>query len=493
MREGGLGTSGRWIVAATVLASGMAFLDSTVVNVALPAIGRDLGGGIAGLQWSIDAYLLTLSALLLIGGSLGDLYGRKRVFAVGLIGFAGCSLLCGIAPTMPALIGARAVQGAAAALLIPGSLAIIAAEFEGDLRGKAIGLWTGLAGIAAAIGPFVGGALVDAASWRLVFIINLPLAAVAIWITRSHVPESRDPAIGRRPDVAGALATATALAGLTYALIEGPACGFTSADVVLGAVLGGAALIVFILFEQRAPDPMLPFALFRSRQFTGANLVTLLVYAALSGALFFVVLQLQVEMAYSATAAGAALIPVTMIMLVLSPVAGRVAGRIGPRAPMTLGPLVIAAGFVLFTRIEPGSGYVTGVLPATALFGLGLSITVAPLTTAVLGAIEQRHAGIGSAVNNAVARLAGLLAIALLPIAAGVAGAERAALSTDAFRTAMLINAGLAAAGAAIAAVTIRGPLVPVPVTRPDAADGNSVCGPGWCLEHPATMERPGA
>lgn len=436
---------------ATVLGSGIAFLDGTVVNVALPAIDAELGAGISGLQWTVDAYLLTLSAFLLLGGSLGDLFGRRRMFVYGLGGFAGASLLCAIAPSTEALVAARALQGVAAALLVPGSLAIISTSFVAEDAGKAIGAWSGLSGVTTAIGPFVGGYLVDAVSWRWIFVVNLPLAAVAIWIATRHVPETS--AGGGHVDITGAVTAALSLGGLTYALIEGPGRGWTDPGIVVAATTGVAALVAFVVTERRHPDPMLPFGIFSSRQFSGANAATLLVYFALSGAMFFVVIELQRELGYSALEAGAALIPVTIILLLLSSRAGAMSSRIGPRVPMTAGPLVAAAGLALMTTIAPGTAYVPGILPGVVVFGLGLALTVAPLTTAVLAAVPQEHAGVGSGVNNAVARVAGLLAIALLPVAAGVRGAD----FTDAFRRATWISAAVCALGGLTAWATIRG------------------------------------
>lgn len=447
--------SGRWIVAASVLGSGIAFLDGTVVNVALPAIDAELDAGISGLQWIVDAYLLTLSAFLLLGGSLGDLFGRRRIFMIGLGGFAGASLLCGIAPTTELLVAARALQGIAAALLVPGSLAIISTSYHPDDAGKAIGAWSGLSGVTTAIGPFVGGWLVDAVSWRWIFVINLPLALIAIWVARRHVPEAA--AGGGRVDYVGATTAAVALGGLTYGLIEGPGRGWTDAGVVAAVAAGMTALAAFVRAEFRHPQPMLPFSIFRSRQFSGANAATLLVYFALGGSVFFLVIELQRELGYSALEAGAALVPVTILLLLLSPRAGALASRVGPRIPMTAGPLVAAAGLALMTTIGPGTSYAAGVLPSVVVFGLGLSLTVAPLTTAVLAAVPPEHAGIGSGVNNAVARVAGLLAVALLPLIAGIGGADEiGGAFTAGFRKATWASAVVCAAGGTIAWATIR-------------------------------------
>ena len=381
-------------------------------------------GKISSLQWVVNAYTLTLAGFLLLGGSLGDHYGRRRVFVIGVIWFAAASLLCGLAPTDEALIAARALQGIGGALLTPGSLAIIEASFRREDRGPAIGAWSGLGGVTAALGPFIGGWLVQAATWRLIFLINLPLAAVVVWVSLRHVPETRDPGATGRLDWGGAALAAAGLAGVVYALTSGPAQGWTS-PVILATGLGGvAALAGFVLWERRTPAPMLPLDIFASRQFTAANLVTFVVYGALGGSLFLLPIQLQRVVGYTPLASGVALVPVTLIMLLLSARSGRLASRIGPRLPMTLGPLLVAAGFALFTRIGPGASYLADILPASLVYGLGLVLTVAPLTSTVLAAAPAEHAGIASAVNNDVARTAGLLAVAVLPVAAGISGAD---------------------------------------------------------------------
>src|SRR5215210_2274987 len=348
--------AGRWVIAASVLGSGIAFLDGTVVNVALPAIGRDLESGLAGLQWTVDGYLLTLGALLLLGGSLGDLYGRRRMFVAGLVAFTAASALCGIAPSMGALVAARALQGVGGALLVPGSLALLAASFAPEDRGKAVGAWSGLAGVATALGPFLGGWLVDGVSWRLVFLINVPLAAVAVALTIRHVPESRDPDAAHRPDLAGALAATVGLAGVVFALIEWPADG-ASARVIVSSVVGLAALVAFPFVERSRAQPLVPLSIFRDPQFVGANATTLAVYAAFGGALFLLVLELQQVLDYSALGAGAALLPITIIMLALSARTAALSQRIGPRLPMTIGPVVVAAGLVLAAGLRPGDTY----------------------------------------------------------------------------------------------------------------------------------------
>ncbi len=453
--------AGRWILAATVLGSGIAFLDGTVVNVALPAIGEDLDAGLSGLQWTLDAYLVTLSALLLLGGSLGDLYGRRRMFVLGLIGFTVASALCGAAPSIELLIGARALQGAGAALLVPGSLAIISASFHAEDRGRAVGAWSGLAGVSTAIGPFLGGWLIDTVSWRLIFLINVPLAAVAVVVATRHVPETRDLTSKPRPDLPGAATVSLGLAGLAYALIEGAPVMTPTTWAAAGA--GLAFLAAFVLIEARRPDPMLPLEIFRSRQFTGANLTTLAVYTGLGGATFLLVLQLQLVLGYSALEAGASLLPVTVLMLALSSRAGNLAQRVGPRLPMTLGPLVVALGLVLFARVEAGSAYATSVLPSAVVFGLGLALTVAPLTATVLASLDERHLGVGSGVNNAAARVAGLLAVALLPALVGLDTGSPAAFSAG-FVDALHIAAGICVTGGGVALATIR-TATPVPDT----------------------------
>jgi EmrB/QacA subfamily drug resistance transporter len=453
----------RWVILATVLGSGIAFLDGTVVNVALPTIAEDLDTGLTGLQWILDGYLVTLSALLLLGGSLGDLYGRRRIFVIGLIGFSLASVGCGLAPDTGMLIVARSVQGATAALLVPGSLAIISASFHPDDRGRAVGAWSGLGGIAGAIGPFLGGWLVDAVNWRFVFFINLPLAAIAVAVTLRHVPESRDPDAVRQLDLPGAVLASIGLAAVAYALIEG-AVDFGPAEAV-AAVVGVAALVAFVVTEARTRQPMLPLEIFRSRQFTGANLTTLAVYTALGGTTFLVVLELQLGLGYSAVEAGASLLPITVLMLLLSARAGALAQRTGPRLPMTVGPLVIAVGLLLLAGVGPGSTYVADVLPALVVFGLGLACTVAPLTSAVLASDADRHLGVGSGVNNAVARVAGLLSVALLPALVGLDLSGGGGLG-DAFGDAMRVAAAFSAVGGAVAFLTVRTQAQVPPVTQ---------------------------
>jgi len=468
----------RWLLAVAVLGSGIAFLDGTVVNVALPTIGRELGGGLAEQQWVLDGYLLTLSALLLAGGAAGDRYGRRWVFLVGLVVFTLASLACGLAPTGGALIVARLVQGVGAAALVPGSLALIDAGIRAEDRGRAVGLWAGMSGVTSALGPFIGGWLVDAASWRWVFWINVPLAAAAVTMALRHLPESRDPTSPDqgRFDAAGAALVTLGLAGVIYALIEGPSRGWGALPVA-AAVVGVLALVAFPLIEARVAAPLLPTELFRSRQFTGANLTTLAVYAALGGALFLLTLQLQQSMGYSALAAGLATLPTTIIMLLASPQMGALTQRTGPRLPMTIGPLVAGTGLALMARVVPGASYIGAVLPAVVVFGLGLSITVAPLTTTVLAAVAEQHVGVASGANNAISRMAGLLAVAVLPLAAGIHVGPGQALGPG-FGRAMLIAAVICAAGGIIALASVR---------TATTVDSHPLPGINHACQHPCT------
>lgn len=459
-----LGTApGRWLVVVTVLASGMAFLDATAVQVALPAIGRELGSSLAGLQWTVTGYTLTLASLILLGGSLGDRYGRRRVFVIGVCWFAAASLVCGLAQSTGQLIAARALQGVGGALLTPGSLALIQSSFRPADRARAIGLWSSLAGIAGLIGPFLGGVLVDAVSWRLVFLINVPFAVVIAAVSGRHVPESRDDGGHGRFDVLGAALGALTLGGVTYALIAAGEA-LTRPDVLASAAVGVVAGVAFVRREQRAADPMLPLSLFRDRQFTGANLATLAVYGALGGSGLFLVLQLQTVLGYDATAAGAAMLPSIALITLLSPQMGALATRIGPRLPMTVGPLIVAAGTFWLAGVDGSAPYVVEVLPGSLLQGLGMAVTVAPLTATVLGAAPDAQAGIASGVNNAVARAAQLLAVAALPVMVGMSGEDYAhpAAFTSGFRMAMIVCAALFAAGGLVSWATIRNDVLKV-------------------------------
>ncbi len=450
-------SAGRWLLGVAVAGSGMAFLDGTVVNVALPDIGRDFDASTAALQWILNGYLLTLASLILLGGSLGDRYGRRRVFVLGVALFTVASLLCAVAPSVELLIAARLLQGVGGALLTPGSLALIEASFRPGDRARAIGAWSGLGGVATAFGPLLGGYLIGAISWRAIFLINLPIGAAVIWAAIRHVPESWDAsASGGRLDLGGAVLAALGLAGTTYALIEAPGQG-ASAAVVVTAVGGLLALAAFFVAERRSPNPMLPLEIFSSRQFSAANAVTFVVYAAFGGFFFLLVAFLQISMGYTPIEAGAASLPVTFLMLLFSARAGALAQRVGARLPLTVGPLIVAAGLVWMTQIDPGDSYLTAILPPIVVFGLGLTLVVAPVTATVLAAADTRHSGIASGVNNAVARVASLVAVAALPIAAGLTGEGfyDPAKMTDGFHMAMLVCAALAALGGVLAWLTI--------------------------------------
>ncbi|MEU9834071.1 MFS transporter [Streptosporangium sp. NPDC048047] len=442
--------AGRWVLLATVLGSGMALLDGTVVNVALPTLGRALDADVAGLQWTVNAYTLTLAGLILLGGSLGDRYGRRRIFLVGVVWFALASAACGLAPGVEALVAARALQGVGGALLTPGSLAIIQASLAPEDRPRAIGAWSGLGGVAAAVGPLLGGWLVETAGWRWVFLINLPLAALVVAVTVRHVPESRDAGATGRFDVLGAALAALALAGITYGLI-----GLSAPWVAAGAALGAGFVWLQI---RRSPDALVPVGVFASPVFVAVNAVTLVMYAAMGVVFFLLVVQLQVSAGFSPVAAGSAMIPITVLMLLLSSRAGELARRIGPRVPMTGGILLCGAALVPMSWIGPGSSYVTGVLLPVSLFGLGLSAAVAPLTATVLASAADRYAGVASGVNNALARTGGLLAVAAVPPLVGLTGdALRDPVAfTAGFRMTMLVAAVMMAAAAVTAFCTIR-------------------------------------
>ena len=458
------------MVLATVLGSALAAIDSTVVGIALPAIGRNFHMPVANLQWVVSSYLLALAGLLLVGGALGDRYGRRRVFVIGVVWFAVTSLVCAVAPNSGVLIGARALQGVGGALLTPGSLAILQASFAPDDRPKAIGAWSGLGGVATAIGPFLGGFLISAVSWRLIFVINLPLALVVLAVTARHVPETSDPEATGRVDLLGAALVTLGLVGVTMGLIEGPGHGW-KAPLVIGSLVGGAVLLaVFVVAERREAHPMLPPGIFSSVQFSATNVVTFVVYAALSGALFLLPIQLQQVSHYSPLASGVSFLPLTVIMLLFSERSGALAARIGPRLQMSLGPVVAGVGLVLFRAIGPSGDYLTQVLPGVLVLGIGLAITVAPLTATALSSAPAGHAGMASAVNNDVARAGGLIAVAVLPAVAGITGQSylHAALFSDGFRKAVIVAGVAAAAGGVLAAALIRNPpeteRVPTPV-----------------------------
>ena len=455
-------TAGRWILAASILGSGAVFLEGSVVSVAMPAIGRDLGLGMAGLQWVMNGYLLTLSALMLFGGALGDRGSRPRVFALGLIGFAVSSVCCGLAPNIALLIAARVVQGIAGALVVPNSLALLETTFHGEARGAAIGKWSAWSGASTALGPFAGGWLVDAASWRFVFFSIVPFAVAAAWIAFRHATAAEKSTKGQSSsslDYAGAVLATLGLAGVVGALITGPDAGFTSPLVLASLIAGLLLLGGFVFVESRAQTPLLPLDVFGHREFVAANLNTLFVYASLNGLFFLLMLQLQNGLHYSAVVAGASLLPVNALLLLISPRSGHLAERIGARIPMAAGSLIAAVGMLLFTRVKPGASYVTTLLPALIVFGIGLGLLVAPLTTVALRSLGEKRAGIASGVNNAAARLAGLLATAAIPVAAGLAGSRRpsGAALAGAFTKAMVICAALCGVGAIVAATMISG------------------------------------
>jgi EmrB/QacA subfamily drug resistance transporter len=460
--DSGVTSSQRRILIVAILASFVAFLDGSIINVALPAISRELGGGLALQQWVVDGYLLSLGALILVAGSLSDTFGRVRVLRVGLILFGVTSLACGLAPTGPILVLARLLQGVAAALLVPSSLALITANFSGVPQGKAIGAWTGWTGVAGIAGPLLGGILVDSFSWRLVFFINvIPIAVTLFLLRRVDEPARAD--TGARVDVIGAVLAVVGLGGPVFALIEQGRLGWANPVVFLPMVIGLAAFAAFLWWESRAPHPMMPLGLFRVRNFAAGNLATVGIYAALKLGFFLFALYLQEVAGYSATLAGFAGIPATVMMLLFATLFGTLAGKYGPRLFMTVGPFVAGAGFLLLITAVPPVDFWLHVLPGIVLVGLGLAITVAPLTSAVLGSIHPGQAGIGSAINNAVARVAGLVAIAMTGTIVG------STLDVAGFQRAMVVVAALMFAGGIVSWLGIRTATAQPDVSTPAA------------------------
>jgi EmrB/QacA subfamily drug resistance transporter len=462
-----------WItLAAMTISASMILVDQTAVPLATPHAVEDLGAQIDEGQWILTANILPLAALMVLGGRLGDLYGLRKVFLIGAVVFGVSTAFAGFAQDMPWMIAARAAQGAGAALMMPTGVAIVSSVFPDSHRGTALGVLAGGSAFFAALGPVLGG-LLTAVDWRLVFLINVPLAVLVIAVAWRHVPESRDTQMPPKLDVAGVVLGALGLGGLTYGFTAWNARG-PGDPVVYGTLLIGVACLVgFVLQERRSPHPMLPLSIFRSRAFAADNLVTFAVYAALGGVFFLLVLQLQVVAGFQPLAAGLALLPVTVIMLLLSARMGALAERIGPRIPMTVGPLIIAASLLWLSRIGPHASYLRDVLPPVVLEGLGLSLTVAPLTATALGSVEDRHAGVASGVNNAVARAAGLLAVAVLPLAAGLGTGrltDPVALAPT-FRNAMMISAGLLVVGAVISLIGI-----PTKITKHEPSPVRSHC-----------------
>ena len=462
------GSAGRWLMVAAVLGSGMALLDTTMVIVALPAIGRTIGGGFSTLQWVLDAYLITLAGLVLLGGAIGDIVGHDRVFLTGAVAFGVTSGVCGLAPGGAILVVARLFQGAAAALLIPGALAVVSTSFAADERRRAIGAWSEISGLATVAGPLLGGLLVEHAGWRWVFLINVPLAAAAVAAAIGHLPahQDRSAALIAHLDLGGALTATAGLGLLACGLIEAHHLGVALAGGSL--VLGLALLVGFGVIESRREHPLLTLSLFALRGFAVANLTTLLVYGALSASLFLVVLELQEVSGYGALASGAAIFPITLLLFLLSPRLGGVVSRMGTRRLITLGPIVAALGLLLFVRVAAPASYLTVVLPAALVFGLGLALTAAPLTATMLGAVPSTRAGLASGVNNAITRVGGLLAVAAVPLAAGLAGAADVGGSgfTSGFHHAMLISAFLCLLGGGVAFVGLRPPRQPAPASQ---------------------------
>lgn len=452
-----IGTAqGRWVLAATIIGSGMAMLDNTVVNVALARIGTQFDAAFTALQWIVNAYTLTLASLILLGGVLGDSFGRRRIFLLGVVWFTIASVLCALSANEQILIAARALQGIGAALLTPGSLSIISATFVATDRSRAVGIWAGLGTVASAAGPLLGGWLAGI-NWRLVFLINVPLAALVIWTALRHLPETRDEASTRRIDLPGTAAVVVFLGGLTYGLTTAGQRGWT-VPVVFALGIGSAAGVAFVVIEGRVRHPLVRIELFTDRVFAVTNVVTLFVYAALSVFFLLLVLQLQLVARWSPLHSGLAVLPMTLLMLVLAPRFGALSDRIGPRSLMSIGTLLAAAGFVLAQRIGPNAGYLSDVLPAVCCLGLGLSCTVAPLTSTALGAAPAAQAGAASGINNAIARSAGLLAVAVIPTLAGLSQTETGdpVGFGHGFRVAMTIGAGLLVVATAVSWFGLR-------------------------------------
>jgi EmrB/QacA subfamily drug resistance transporter len=476
--------AGRWVMVATALGAGLVLLETTVVNVALPALGRDLDAPLAGLQWTVTAFTLTLSAFILLGGALGDRFGRRRVYLIGVVWFAAASLLCGLAPNVGWLVAGRTLQGVGGALLVPGSLALIQASFHPDDRARAVGTWSGLSGVTGAAGPLLGGWLVDLAGWRWVFLVNVPVAVLVAALLVRYVPESRAPETPESPitapshrfDVGGVLLAAIGLGGVTYALVEASAGALAAA-----AGLGGlAALVVFVLVERRAAAPVLPLELFASRQFSTANLAAFCLYGGVAGVFFLLPIQLQVNVGLSAFGAGLALLPATVLLLALSGRAGALTARIGPRIPLAAGSLACAVGLLVAARIGPDAEYILDVLPAVGLVGVGISLITAPISATVLAAVSDRHAGIASGVNNGVARVAGLLVVAALPLLTGLPQefAHDPVAVDRAFAMSMVICAGLFFLGGLVAWLGVRRPVLPSPPAAPVCRRHCALSGP---------------
>ena len=442
---------GRIALTATVAASAMASLDATIVNVALPHIGKDFHASVSSLQWVLTGYLLALASLILLGGALGDRLGRRKVFMTGTLWFAVASVGCGLAPNIEILVAARILQGVGGALLTPGSLAILQSTFQQDDRAAAVGAWSGLGGVAGAIGPLVGGALVDGPGWRWAFLLNVPVAAISLGCAQRAVPETRDPDARARLDFRGVALAVVGLAALTWSLTAAGPRGWSDGAVVGAGLVGVAALVAFVMWMLRAADPLVPPALFRNRTFTVVNLATVVLYAAIGVSFFLVAYELQVAAGWSALRAGVALLPATLLMLVLSARSGALAQRVGPRLQLTVGPLLVGAGLLLLARIGPHTSWVADVLPGAMVFGMGLVTLVAPLTATVMAAADPNHVSVASGVNNAIARAASLAALATIPAVSALSTAHGAAAVTHSFRVAMVIAAVVAAVAAPLA------------------------------------------